>query len=134
MQVNPYIFFNGDCREALEFYADVLGGTIEAMIPHGGTPAAGSVDASWQDKIMHARLAIGDRAIMASDSPPQFGAVKPSGFYVQLELSTPEEAERVFDALAEGGEIRMAYAQTFWARGFGMLVDRFQIPWMISCT
>ena len=134
MQVNAYIVFNGDCREAFAFYAEVLGGTIEAMITHGETPASGSVDDSWQTKILHARLAVGDRAIMASDSPPQFDRVTPSGFYVQLEIATPEEAERVFKAFAEGGAMRMPLEQTFWARRFGMLVDRFDIPWMISCT
>ena len=134
MQVNPYIFFNGDCREAFEFYAKVLNGHIEAMITHGETPASGGVDESWQSKILHARLAIGDRALMASDSPPQYGEAKPSGFYVQLALETPQEAERVFNAFAEGGSVRMPMEQTFWARRFGMLVDRYDIPWMISCT
>jgi PhnB protein len=134
MQVNPYIFFNGNCRGAFEFYAKVLNGRIEAMITHAETPASGSVDESWQSKILHARLALGDRALMASDSPPQYGEANPSGFYVQLELETPEEAERVFNAFAEGGSIRMPMEQTFWARRFGMLADKFNIPWMISCT
>jgi PhnB protein len=134
MQINPYIFFDGDCRQAFEFYAKVLGGRIEAMLTHAETPAGTSVGEDWQDKIIHARLAIGDRVIMASDSPPDMGRVRPSGFYVQLDFPTPQEAERVFFALAEGGEVRMPFGPTFWARRFGMLVDRFQIPWMVNCT
>jgi PhnB protein len=134
MQINPYIFFDGDCRQAFEFYAKVLGGRIEAMLTHEETPAGSNVGADWQDKIIHARLAIGDWFIMASDSPPDLGPVKPSGFYVQLDFPTPEEAERVFNAFAEGGEVRMPFGPTFWARRFGMLVDRFQIPWMVNCT
>ena len=134
MQINPYILFNGNCREAFEFYAEVLNGRIEMMVPHGETPAASSVDESWQDKIMHARLAVGEELLMASDSPPQYVEGKAAGYYVQLEFPTIEEARCVFDALAEGGEVRMGFEQTFWSRGFGMLVDRFGIPWMINCT
>jgi PhnB protein len=134
MDINPYIFFNGNCREAFEFYAEVLGGEIEAMVPHAGTPAAGNVDADWQAKILHARLKLGDRALMASDAPPQYAASKPAGFYVQIELPEREDAERVFKALSEGGTVRLPFEKTFFARGFGMLVDRFDIPWMISCT
>jgi PhnB protein len=133
MQVIPYIFFNGNCREALDFYATVLNGKIETIMTHGESPASGNVDESWQSKILHARLTVGDRAILASDSPPQFGKVTPSGFYVTLEIATPEEADRVFNTLAEGGTVRMPIGQTFWARRFAMLVDRFDIPWMISC-
>jgi PhnB protein len=133
MQINPYLFFDGDCREALEFYAAVLNGRIEAMLTYRETPGGPNVGEDWRDKILHARLAIGDSIILASDSPPSFGPVKPSGFYVSLSLPTTEEGERAFNALAEGGEVRMPFAQTFWARGFGMLVDRFQTPWMINC-
>jgi PhnB protein len=71
--------------------------------------------------------------LMASDAPPQYSTGKPEGFYVSLAFPTLEEAERVFNALAEGGEVRMPFAQAFFARGFGMLVDRFDIPWMVSC-
>ena len=71
MHVNPYLFFNGQCEAAFKFYAKVLGGKIEAMIPHEGTPAAEHVSPEWRSKIMHARLALGDRALMASDAPPE---------------------------------------------------------------
>ena len=134
MQINPYIFFNGDCRQAFEFYAKVLDGRIEAMLIYAETPAGASVGEDWQDRIIHARLSVGERVIMASDAPPGNASEKPAGFYVQLDFPTPEEAERVFIAFAEGGEVRMPFAPTFWARRFGMLVDRFHIPWMVNCT
>src|SRR5262245_21717297 len=107
MQINPYLFFDGDCREALEFYAVVLGGRIEAVRTYSDMPGGPNVGEDWQDNIVHARLAIGENLIMASDSPPSYGAVKPSCFYVQLGLRTPEEGARVFNTLAEGGEVRM---------------------------
>ena len=132
MNVNAYLFFDGRCREAFEFYERLLGGRIDAMMPHAGTPAEGHVPPEWRDKIMHARLAVGDGVLMASDAPPGRREV-PGGFSVSLQLTDPAEAERVFEALAEGGTVRMPLQQTFWAARFGMLVDRFGTPWMINC-
>ena len=132
MQVNAYLMFDGRCEEAFRFYEKALGGKIVAMMPHKGTPAEGFVPAEWGDKIMHARLDIGDTMLMASDSPPQHYA-KPAGFSVSLQVRTPEEADRAFNALAEKGEIKMPIDKTFWSPRFGMLVDRFGIPWMINC-
>lgn len=132
MHINPYLFFDGRCEEAFEFYARVLGGKIVAMLPHEGTPAEGHVPAEWRSKIMHARLEIGDQALMASDAPPQYQEPM-KGFYVSLHYTDPSDAERVFSALAEGGTIRMAMEETFWAARFGMLVDRFGTPWMVNC-
>ncbi len=132
MQLNPYIFFKGTCREAFEFYAQVLGGKIEAMLTHGGTPAASSVPPEWQDKIIHARLMLRSGPLMASDAPPQHYQA-PQGFSVNIGVDDPAEAERIFHALAEDGKVTMPIAKTFWAERFGMLVDRFGIPWMINC-
>jgi PhnB protein len=132
MQINPYLMFHGDCKEAFEFYAKCLGGKIEAMLPHAGTPAEPHVAPEWRDKIMHARLAVGDAVLMASDAPPGHQE-KPQGFSVSVQIADPAEAERVFHALAEGGTVRMPIAETFWAHRFGMLVDRFGIPWMVNC-
>lgn len=132
MRINPYLFFDGNCEEAFEFYARVLGGRIEAMFPHEGSPAAEQVPAAWRSKIMHARLGIGDQVLMASDAPP--GHQEPmQGFSDSLNVDDAGEAERVFHALAEGGTVRMAIAETFWAVRFGMLVDRFGTPWMVNC-
>ena len=131
MKVNPYIFFHGQCEEAFNVYARILGGTIEAMMKHEGTPAEGHVPPEWRDKIIHAALRVGEGLIMASDDPSeQFQP--PQGFYVSLHYTDVAEAERVYNALAEGGKINMPLEETFWAERFAMLVDRFGIPWMIN--
>ena len=88
--------------------------------------------AEWGKKILHARLVIGDTYLMASDAPPD-RYEKPKGFSVSLVLTDPAEAERIFNALAKDGTIQMPLEPTFWAARFGMLVDRFGIPWMINC-
>jgi PhnB protein len=132
MQLNAYLNFDGRCEEAFQFYARCLGGTIDAMIPHAGTPAGEHVPAEWRDKIMHARLSVGDAVLMGSDSPPADYSA-PGGFAVALHVNDPSEAERVFAALAEQASVRMPIQETFWAKRFGMLTDRFGIPWMINC-
>jgi PhnB protein len=132
MQINPYLFFKGNCEEAFRFYEQVLGGRIEAMFPHEGSPAAEHVAPEWRSKIMHARLVVGDTVLMASDAPPghQEGM---GGFSVSLNVDDSTEAERIFAALGENGTVRMPIQETFWAVRFGMLVDRFGTPWMVNC-
>ena len=132
MQLNPYLTFNGQCEAAFKFYEQCLGGKIEAMMPHAGTPAEEHVPVEWRDKIMHARLAVGDGVLMGSDAPPE-RYEKPRGFSVSLQIKDPAQAERAFHALAEGGAVQMPIQPTFWAARFGMLVDRFGTPWMINC-
>jgi PhnB protein len=132
VQVNPYLFFNGQCEEAFKFYEKLLDGKITAMMPHEGTPAANSVPADWRSKIIHARMTIGDQELMGSDAPPAHQH-KPQGFSISIGVNDPAEAERVFHALEEGGTVTMPMAETFWAKRFGMLVDRFGIPWMVNC-
>ena len=132
MQLNPYLTFNGQCEAAFKFYEQCLGGKIEAMMPHAGTPAEEHVPVEWRDKIMHARLAVGDGVLMGSDAPPE-RYEKPRGFSVSLQIKDPAQAERAFYALAEGGAVQMPIQPTFWAARFGMLVDRFGTPWMINC-
>lgn len=129
----PYLVFDGACAEAFRFYQQVLGGTIEAMITHAGSPMAEPVPAEWGDRIMHACLIAGDLTLMGSDMPPG-RAQRPAGFYVNLTVGQPAEAERIFDALADGGTVTMPLEPTFWAERFGMLVDRFGIPWMVNCA
>jgi PhnB protein len=132
MQLNPYLTFNGQCEAAFKFYEQCLGGKIVAMLPHAGTPAEEHVPAEWRNKIMHARLIVGDDVLMGSDAPPdRYEGSK--GFSVTLGVDNPAEAERVFNALAEKGTVQMPIQETFWAARFGMLVDRFGIPWMINC-
>jgi len=132
MRLNPYLTFNGRCEAAFKFYEKCLGGKIVAMMTHAGTPAENNVPAEWRQKIIHARLMVGDVALMGSDAPP--GHYEESkGFSVSLNIDDPPTAERVFHALAEKGTVRMPIQKTFWAQRFGMLVDQFGIPWMINC-
>lgn len=133
MKVNPYLLFNGNCEEAFKFYEKALGAKIGTMMTHKGTPAEAQSPPEWQHKILHATLTIGDQLLMASDAPPQHYE-KPQGFSVCLDISDVAEAERVFNALAAGAVVKMPFAQTFWALRFGMLADRFGIPWMINCS
>src|SRR6516164_11273835 len=112
MQVNAYLLFDGRCEEAFRFYEKCFNGKIVAMLTHKGTPAEQHVPAKWVDKILHARLDIGDQVLMASDTPPD-RYEKPAGFSVSLQVKTPAEAERLFKALAEKGEIRMPLEKTF---------------------
>ena len=132
MQLNTYLVFNGQCEEAFKFYEQCLGGKIAAMFTHAGTPAAEHVPPEWLNKIMHVRLEAGDSTLMGSDAPPD-RYKPPQGFSVNIAVEKTEEAERIFHALAEGGNVGMPLQQTFWAARFGMLVDRFGIPWMVNC-
>jgi PhnB protein len=102
------------------------------MLPHEGTPAAEHVPPQWGKKILHARLSVGDEVLMGSDAPPdRYEPMK--GFSVTINVKEPKDAERIFHALAENGTVRMPIEKTFWALRFGMLVDQFGTPWMISC-
>ena len=132
MKLNPYLHFNGNCREAMEFYAEVLGGKVLAMMTFADMPSDQPASQETRDLIVHARLAIGDELLMASDAPAD-RFEKPQGFSVTLNIKEPTEAERVYNALAEGGTVMMPVGETFWAQKFAMLKDRFGTPWMINC-
>jgi len=132
MQLNPYLFFDGNCEEAFKFYEQLLGGKIEAMMPYQGSPAEQQTPPEWRKKIIHARMVLGDSVLMASDPPPAH-AQKTGGYSLSLNLKDTAEGERIFNALSENGTVQMPYQQTFWATRFGMLTDRFGIPWMINC-
>jgi len=133
MQINPYLLFNGNCEAAFKFYEKVLGGKIDAMMVHEGTPAAEHVSAEWRNKILHARMTIGDKVLMGSDAPPdRYEPMK--GFSVTIGIDNPTEAERIFKAFSEKGSVRMPLEKTFWAERFGMVVDQFGTPWMINCV
>lgn len=132
MQVNPYLMFDGRCEEAFKFYEECGIGKIDGLLKHGGTPAEGQVPAEWRDKIMHARMRIGDTVLMASDAPPGYQQ-RQQGFSVSLQVKDLAEAERIFQALAEGGNTVMPFGKTFWSPGFGMVTDRFGVPWMVNC-
>lgn len=133
MKLVSYLFFDGNCEEAFRYYEKHLGGKIKAMLPHEGSPAEGHVPAEWKNKIMHACLTVGDAMLMGSDSPPAYSE-KPQGFRVAIQIDDPEEGERIFNALADGGTVVTAYEETFWAKRFGMVNDRFGAPWMVNCA
>ncbi len=131
MKFVNYLFFNGNCREAFEFYAKVFDGEIVGLVTYRDEPGESSMPVDWQDKVMNVQLSIGDQSLMASDSPPQY-ASEMGGFSISVDLGDLGRAERIFAALADGGTVTMPFAPTFWAKGFGMLKDKFGTPWMIS--
>ncbi len=132
MKINPYLNFDGRCEEAFKLYEQTLGGKIVGMMTHGDSPMAGNVSADWQGKVMHVALQVGEGLLMGSDAPPD--RYQPmQGFYVSISVKDPAEAERIFHALAEKGNVQMPIQETFWAPRFGMLVDQFGIPWMVNC-
>ena len=133
MKINPYLSFRGDCEEAMQFYARVLGGKLEAMIRFDSTPAGGHVPANWRNNVMHSCLSVGDFMVMGSDVPPdRYEPMK--GLYVSLQIEEIADAERVFKALSEEGNVMLPLQETFWAWRFGMLTDRFGTPWMVNCA
>ncbi|KON79919.1 VOC family protein [Azoarcus sp. PA01] len=134
MLLNPYLTFDGQCEAAFRFYADCLGGTVTALARFGEAPQCDEVLTPEQrDRIMHARLAVGDQVLMGSDTTPEHPYEGIHGCAVSLNVDSVAEAERIFTTLAEGGTVQMRLAQTFWAARFGMCVDRFGVPWMINC-
>src|SRR5258708_333279 len=129
MQVNPYLAFNGKCEEAFTFYAKALNGKILFKMKNGESPEADKTPAEQRNRIMHATLQVGERLIMGADAPPNY-YTKPAGFSVSVNCKDMAEAERVYKALSEGGEVKMPLQKTFWSPGFGMFIDRYDIPWM----
>src|SRR5262249_12382856 len=130
MAFHPYLFFGGSCREAFTRYKEIFGGelvllTANDMPPEERPPGDG-------DFIMHAALTGNDTLLMGSDDPTtdKFGPVQ--GMQVNVNFADPGEAKRVFDALAEGGQVQLAITATSWSPAFGMCVDRYGTPWMVS--
>jgi len=132
MKTSTYLNFDGRCEAAFTHYAQCLGGRIAMLTRHGETPMADQVGADWRDKVVHAELELGDQLLMGSDVPPAMYE-SPRGFSVQLEFDDVDAAERAFNALADGGNVGMPFAETFWAKRFGMVTDQFGIPWMLNC-
>jgi PhnB protein len=132
--VQPYLFFNGNCEQAVEFYRQALGAEVEMMMRYKESPEPpkpGMVPPGFENKIMHASFRIGQTTLMASDG---CSAEKADfqGFSLSLSLATEAEADRAFAALADGGQVRMPLTKTFWSSRFSMVEDRFGIGWMIT--
>jgi PhnB protein len=132
MQVNPYLSFSGQCEEAFTLYARVLGGQLGNIFRYTGTSLAHQVPADWQDKVMHGSVTVGGQELMGADvAPDRYEA--PKGFSLSIQIKVPAEAERIFRELSDAGSMVMPLEKTFWAERFGMVIDRFGIPWMINC-
>lgn len=132
MQISPHLTFRGQCEAAFKLYERVLGGKIQTMLSYGKSPAADQVSAEWSDKIIHATLVLGDQTLMGADVlSDQFE--RPQGFYVAISVNSSADADRIFQALATNGVVRMALQKTFWSPAFGVLIDQFGTPWEINC-
>ena len=137
MQVQPYLFFEGRCEEAIELYRGALGAEVTALMRYKDSPepsdpekCAGGTPPGSEDKVMHASFRVGDTEVLASDGRC-LGRPSFQGFSLSLTASDDAEAERLFAALAEGGQVQMPLAKTFFSSRFGMVADRFGVPWMI---
>jgi PhnB protein len=132
--IEPYLFFNGRCEEAVEFYRKALGAEVQMMMRFKESPELpkpGMVPPGFDNKIMHASFRVGGTTVMASDGCSADKA-NFEGFSLALSVANEAEADRVFAALADGGQVRMPLAKTFWSPRFGMVADRFGIGWMVS--
>lgn len=133
MQVQPYLFFNGHCEEAIEFYRNTVGAEVTMLVRFKDSPEPhqpGAIPPGAEDKIMHASLRIGDTTILASDGRCM-GQTNFQGFALSLTPSDKAEAERLFTRVGEGGKVQMPLAKTFYSPCFGMVTDRFGLLWMI---
>ena len=134
--IQPYLFFNGSCEQAIEFYRKALGAEIEMMMRFKESPEPpppGAVPPGFENKIMHASFRVGQTTVLASDgcSADKLGF---QGFSLSLSVPTEAEADRAFNTLADGGKIKMPLMKTFFSPRFGMLEDRFGIGWIIQAA
>lgn len=132
--VQPYVFFDGQCEKALTFYQRALGAQLNMLMRFQESPESpppGCMPPGAENKVMHAQFQIGETVVMASDGrcsgQPEF-----KGFALSLVVKTEAEADQAFDALAEGGQIQMPLAKTFFSARFGMVTDQFGVAWMVS--
>lgn len=132
MEMTPYLSFKGDCEAAFQLYARCLGGTLGPMFRYGGSPMADQAPPGWHDKVMHGSVTIGSQVLMGADIAPE-RYEEPKGISLSLQIPHAADAERVFHELSAGGRVLVPLEKTFWAERFGMVVDRFGIPWLINC-
>lgn len=133
MQVQPYLFFDGRCEEALEFYKSALGAEVTMLMRMKDSPEpprAGMVPPGSENKVMHSTFRIGDTTVMASDGRCQ-GRPSFQGFSLSISAPNVAEADRLFGRLADGGQVQMPLAKTFFSSRFGMVADRFGVSWMV---
>ena len=131
-QLNAYLSFDGQCAEAMKFYADVLDAKVEALITYNDVPGEQPMPPDGADRIMHACLSHPDFALMAGDIPPGVVYDGMSGVMMTLTYDRVDDARRVFAAFADGGNVTMPLGETFWAEAFGMVTDRYGTGWGIN--
>jgi PhnB protein len=131
MRVNTHLSFNGQCEDAFRFYAECLDAKLEIMLTYGESQMASQVPAEFQSRILHTSLATAQDTITGADEWPADAATA-KGFTMSLNFTDAPETERIFHALAKGGTITLPLQKTFWTPLFGMLTDRFGIPWMVN--
>jgi PhnB protein len=131
MRISPHLCFDGQCENAFQTYQQILGGTITTLLKYGASPMASQVERRWHDRIVHAALRLGELELTGVDVLSQ-DYQKPQGFFVTLTVSESADAKRIFSLLSDGGEVRLPFQPTFWSAGFGVLVDRFGVPWEIN--
>lgn len=131
--IQPYLFFGGRCDEAIEFYREALGATVDLLMRFDESPdppPPGTVPPAFERKVMHATLRIGGAVLMVSDGCDE--SLNFAGFRLSLALPSAEQAKAAFAALSDGGEVRMPLGETFWSPCFGMVTDRFGVGWMVT--
>jgi PhnB protein len=131
--MQAYLTFNGNAAEALAFYAKALGGKVIFSMTFGESPMGAETPDAYKGKIMHATLEARGHQLMASDMPPGMAFEGYKGFSLSVQGNNVDEGKKLFEALAEGGEVTMPYGPQFWAVGFGMLTDKFGVSWMVNC-
>ena len=134
MRIEPYLFFNGRCEEAIEFYKKALGAEVLLLMRFKDSPEPpqpGMIPPGSENKIMHVSMRVGETTVMASDGRCT-GQTDFQGFSLSITAADDADAERKFGALAEGGQVQMPLAKTFWSPRFGMVADRFGVGWMVS--
>jgi len=132
MELSVYAGFKGDCEAAFKCYEELLDGRPGLLFRYADSPMADVVPAGWDKKIMHGSITIGHQLLEGADVPPE-RYEEPKGFSLSLNVPTPADAERLFQQLSDGGRVVYAIEKTFWSERFGMVIDRFGIPWMINC-
>jgi PhnB protein len=132
VNLSAYVSFRGDCEAAFKFYEELLGAKPGLMFRYGDSPMADAGPAGWDNKIMHGSITIGGQLLEGADALPDTYE-EPRGFSLSLSVPSAQEAERLFEQLAIEGRVRYHIEKTFWSERFGMVVDRFGIPWMINC-
>jgi PhnB protein len=131
MKLNPNLVFNGIAESALEHYRDALGGDIEIM-RFADSPAAGSVEPDWADKVIYGTLRSPAGNLNAMDAPPDRGGTSGDNFVLGIETESRSQVDEIFSKLSAGGAVTMPLDKTFWSPRFGMLTDKFGIKWMIN--